>query len=194
MTNIVASALRSCLSLEEKALEAGLTRARLVWTEDIIYDLRSRIKCRLNTCHNYGTNFQCPPNLAEIETYIEMNRRYKLALLVQSQTDCESKVYDEAMEELMRRQSLNLLKTLVGLERTCFGLGFPYALASAGGSCKVCSPCKARLGEKACAHPELARPSMEAMGIDITATCNRAGYPSDFLPGRLLLTGILYVC
>lgn len=194
MTNQVAAALRACLALEEKALEAGFVRARLIWTQDIIYDLRSRIKCRLNTCGNYGTNFQCPPNLPDIETYMEMNRRYKLALLVQSQTDCESKVYDEAAERLVRQKSLELLKGLTALESASFRLGFPYALASAGGACKICDTCKARLGQTVCAHPELARPSMEAMGIDITATCQRAGYPADFLPGRLLLTGLLYLC
>lgn len=194
MTAEVSKALSGCLALEKKALEAGLTRACLIWTEDIIYDPRSRIKCRLNTCGNYGTNFQCPPSLPDIETYIDMNSRYKLALLAQSEEKCASEVYDEAMEKQAKAQGLNLLKALVGLERSCFGLGFPYALASAGGSCKICNPCKARLGEKACAHPELARPSMEAMGIDIAATCRRAGYSADFLPGRLLLTGLLYIC
>lgn len=192
MEYTVSDLLKNCLALEEKAA-TEYTRAKLIWAKDVIYDYRSRMKCSLNTCGHYGNNFMCPPKLEDVSFYRRMNESYRLAILVQDQEDWHSPHYDEAMEKKFKEMSVTSLKKLVKLENSAFGCGLPYALASAGGNCKLCDPCKARLGEPACAHPDLARPSMEAMGIDIAATCSRAGLPADFLPGRLLVTGLLYL-
>ena len=193
MEYTVTNQLTGCLRLAEKADES-YSRVRLIWAENVIFDMRSRIKCSLGTCRQYGNNFMCPPALQGIETYREMNGRYKLALLVQEEEAWAGTSYDAAMEKRFKALSTDNMRKLVALEKDAFSMGFPYALAAAGGSCKVCDPCKARLGEKACVHPELARPSMEAMGIDIHATCRHAGLPADFQPGRLLITGMLYLC
>ncbi|HIE08227.1 MAG TPA: hypothetical protein EYP65_00080, partial [Armatimonadetes bacterium] len=36
--------------------------------------------------------------------------------------------------------------------------------------------------EKGCRHPDLARPSMEACGIDVFKTAREAGFPIEVVP------------
>jgi len=77
------------------------------------------------------------------------------------------------------------LHELVNLgERTAFEEGFRFATGLIGGCCRLCDECEGVKPGGRCAHPYKARPSMEAMGIDVTATTEKAGlevpsYPID---------------
>jgi len=193
MSNTVKETLQKCLNIAEKALEMGYKRAELIWTKDIIFDPRTRVKCQQNTCTHYGQNFMCPPNLLPVEEYIKVNQSFHLALLVQNEEFLEPGKSPQEINSQFNKMSVNNRLNLVTLEQQAFRAGFPFAMSFAGGACKLCSPCKARLGESACCNPEKARPSMEAIGIDIAATCERASFPADFLPNRLLVTGLLYI-
>ena len=186
-------ALKACLSLEEAAQQMGYTRSQLIWTEQVVFDPRTLIKCQQNTCTHYGQNFMCPPNLPRFEQYLEMNRQFRIALLIQQETTLTAGLSSEEIDQQFKALSTANLKNVVKLEETAFRLGFLFAQSLAGGACKLCSPCKARLGEKNCCQPQNARPSMEAIGIDVTSTCERAGFPADFKPTRLLVTGMIYI-
>ena len=60
---------------------------------------------------------------------------------------------------------------VVKLEREAFLGGYYKAFGLASGCCSYCKDCSL----EACAHPDLARPSMEAVGIDVFATVKNAG-------------------
>jgi predicted metal-binding protein len=64
------------------------------------------------------------------------------------------------------------------LEAEAFGLGYRFAVALAGGDCVLCDVCVGPGGEP-CRHPFAARPSMEAVGIDVLATAEAAGLPIE---------------
>jgi predicted metal-binding protein len=193
MNSTAKNDLQGCISIEETALAMGYKRAQLIWTEDVIFDPRTRIKCQQNSCTHYGQNFMCPPNLPSIEQYLQVNQRFHLALLVQNEQQLEDGLSPQQIDDQFKTMSVQNMKNLVHLEQSAFRLGFVFALSAAGGACKLCTPCKARLGESVCCQPQIARPSMEAIGIDISETCRRAGFPADFLPNRLLVTGLLYI-
>jgi predicted metal-binding protein len=64
---------------------------------------------------------------------------------------------------------------MTDLERAAFKLGYRYAAAFSGGECVLCDECVGQGSGEACRHPFKARPSMEAVGIDVVATAEAAG-------------------
>jgi predicted metal-binding protein len=63
---------------------------------------------------------------------------------------------------------------MTSLEAEAFKLGYRFAAAFAGGECVLCPVC-AGVDDGVCRHPFEARPSMEAVGIDVIATARAAG-------------------
>ena len=60
------------------------------------------------------------------------------------------------------------------LEREAFRLGYRFAAAYAGGDCVLCEVCEG-IEDGVCRHPFEARPSAEAVGVDVIATARAAG-------------------
>jgi len=58
------------------------------------------------------------------------------------------------------------------IERESFKRGYYLSLGLVMGSCRLCEECDTK---KACEHPYEARPSMEAMGIDVFKTAKNSG-------------------
>jgi predicted metal-binding protein len=61
------------------------------------------------------------------------------------------------------------------LESAAFKRGLRFAAAFGGGDCKLCETCVGQGSDEPCRHPFEARPSMEALGIDVIATAANAG-------------------
>jgi predicted metal-binding protein len=66
------------------------------------------------------------------------------------------------------------------LEREAFLSGYYSAFAMVAGPCPLCDECNLDY----CRNPELARPSMEACGIDVYSTARRAGFNIHVLRSR----------
>jgi predicted metal-binding protein len=75
------------------------------------------------------------------------------------------------VERRLRRKGRRLLASL---ERELFLDGYYSAFAMSFGPCNLCATCDL---SSPCRHPEMARPSMEACGIDVYATARGAGFP-----------------
>jgi len=193
MTQTTQNDLQGCLALAASALQSGYRRAQLVWVRDVVFDPRTRIKCLQNTCTHYGRHFMCPPNLPGIEAYQDACDRFRIGLLVQDEINVLPGLSPAEIDQQFKIMSCRNLRHLAHLEQQAFRLGFSFTFSAGGGACKLCDPCQATLGADRCAHPDIARPSMEAIGIDVAATCDRAGLPSDFRPERLLVTGLLFI-
>lgn len=84
-------------------------------------------------------------------------------------------------------------RLMTALETEAFKLGYRFAAAFAGGDCALCPACVA-VDDGVCRHPFEARPSMEAVGIDVVATARAAGLDVE-LPAaeRACWTGLLLV-
>jgi len=82
---------------------------------------------------------------------------------------------------------------MTALEAEAFKMGYRFAAAFAGGDCVLCDVCAGATGGP-CKHPFEARPSMEAVGIDVVATAEAAGLvvelPADEHPRW---TGLLLI-
>jgi predicted metal-binding protein len=59
-----------------------------------------------------------------------------------------------------------------------------------GGNCQLCRTCAA-VEDKPCRHPEKARASLEAIGVDVIGLLERLGLDGRFHPDRITWTGCL---
>jgi predicted metal-binding protein len=79
-----------------------------------------------------------------------------------------------AYEARLRDSKNEFARIMTALEAEAFRMGYRFAAAFAGGDCVLCDVCAGVDGQP-CKHPFEARPSMEAVGIDVVATAEAAG-------------------
>ena len=81
---------------QEKAIELGATRAKIVLTDEIPVDERVTMKCQIPLCFGYGVSANCPPNTikpAELRTLLE---KYQWAVFFVKEIPSEVVVRDKA--------------------------------------------------------------------------------------------------
>ena len=122
-----------------------------------------RLKCQYG-CGAYGTCLTCPPYSPTPEYTRKMLGHYSKALIV---------VYDVPPEARERGRRRKMRKQIAALEREMFLDGHYKAFAMACGPCNLCKSCDPT---QPCKHEDIARPSMEACGIDVYATLANSGY------------------
>jgi predicted metal-binding protein/choline kinase len=151
--------------LEIFALNLGADTAVSIDTKSIVFDPRTRLLCF--NCGRYGKKQTCPPHIPDID-YQTIIQAYSNALLISVRMN----VSQEHNFETIREMSTNSLhKILLLLEKSAFRQNAYYATSFIGGSCKLC---QGECGEY-CRHPQAARIPMEAAGIDVIRTAEKAG-------------------
>ncbi|HEX3030616.1 MAG TPA: DUF2284 domain-containing protein, partial [Bacillota bacterium] len=167
--------------LVQEIVDYGATRARLMDANQVVIDPRVRLKCQVPVCDSYSFNLQCPPNcltVAEFTTYLA---RFSRVILVQLEGELLPPDQPEGRPLELERvyKPANDLHQLINrAESRAFTLGFRFAAGFIGGCCKLCPECVGPGGK--CRHPFRARPSMEAVGVDVYATSAQAGIPIRF--------------
>lgn len=152
-------------SLVQRALDLGALDARLIDTHSIVFDPRSYLKCRFG-CNRWGRFWTCPPHLnISPERFMEAFSRYSQALIIQTADPLKGQEVTLAIE----KEAMLVSKS-------------PFAFGMA-----LCVQCETCAYPEPCRFPHLARPSMDAYGIDIGATIAPLGFTVEFDPeGRLL--------
>ncbi|MCJ7610115.1 DUF2284 domain-containing protein [Candidatus Bathyarchaeota archaeon] len=141
-------------ALRLSVLGSGVEDARIISVKDVVVAEWPRWKCRFG-CPNYGKSLLCPPNSPTPDETRRLLKEYEYAILVKNDS------------------SKNDHPVLIELERRAFLSNLPKSLALGSGRCRLCNECNISGG---CVHPEQARPSMEACGIDVFSTALKAGY------------------
>lgn len=166
----------------KKAIELGADRALSITTDKIVVDERVRVKCRYPPCHGYGTSIMCPPHSMSPEETKKMLQLYKHALLIRVDVDPRDIAGLEAKKrKTYRPHTVKIHEIINQLEGDAFYRGYYLALGLKSGLCRLCSPtskhveCEA-LKTDICRFPLKARPSMEAIGIDVFATVSKVGW------------------
>ena len=170
------------------AVELGADDAKIIDSRDVVVDKRVRLKCAVPVCASYGRNLMCPPNLMSVDEFEEILALYEKALILQIEADYDSTDKSKARlskgtcEELETATNTSgwevKLHMLVNqIEALAFKEGFHLAAGLIGGDCALCHECVTPLSGEPCRRPFEARPSMEAMGIDVLETCRRVGLP-----------------
>jgi predicted metal-binding protein len=145
----------------DRAKELGALDAKLIRTDTVRTGAWVRMKCRFG-CDGYNTGCCCPPFTPTPRETQDVIDCYETALLVRC------------------KQLGQATRVVARLEREVFLAGYYKALAFGAGPCELCEECDTRQ----CRHPEEARPSMEACGIDVYATARANGFPIEVVRDR----------
>jgi predicted metal-binding protein len=141
-------------ALRLSAIENGAEGAKVIPVKDVVVAEWPRWKCRFG-CPNYGKSLMCPPNSPTPEETKRLLSEYEYAILAKH----DSSKHDHTL--------------LIELEHRAFLSNLPKSLVLVSGRCRLCTECNIN---GSCVHPEQARPSMEACGIDVFSTARNAGY------------------
>lgn len=141
----------------------------LVTPKEIPFSGEVRAACEANLCGRYGKCWTCPPGAGDWQALREEYRSYSEALVFSTCHPLEDSFDLEGMDA-GRAAHDALDEALLAFAKGAL-LG-RYVLLGAG-SCSRCPTCTYPAAP--CRHPELARRSMEACGIDVVALCRNLG-------------------
>ncbi|MFQ5841569.1 MAG: DUF2284 domain-containing protein [Thermodesulfobacteriota bacterium] len=163
--------------LVTSAIKQGATEAKIIPAREIVLDERVRLKCQVPLCNEFGNHLLCPPNSPSLAQFREVLKNYSKALLIQLRTprDRLSSKSEQGLKKAIYARANELHEIINGVERLAQELYFTFAAGFIGGACKLCTPCVGVASGRPCKHPFKARPSMEAVGIDVYLTAQKAG-------------------
>jgi predicted metal-binding protein len=147
----------------KKAEKLGASWAKLIHPKNVVTAEWVRLKCQYG-CGRYRTCLTCPPFSPTSEYTQKMLNHYSRALIL---------IYDLPSEPKERKLRRNMRTQIASLEREMFLDCYYKAFGMACGPCNLCKSCDVT---QPCKFEDLARPSMEACGIDVYATLANVGY------------------
>lgn len=129
-----------------------------------------RMKCRFG-CDNYGRFSSCPPAVPDVAECRAFFSGYSLAAVIRAEMA-------EPDHRERRRWAHEAHAGLVALERDVFLAGYEKAFVLVFATCRQCAAqCTARRED--CRLPYQARPTPEALAVDVFATARAVGYPIE---------------
>lgn len=192
-------------SYENKAREMGASQAAVIRADSIPVDERVTLKCQIPRCFGYGAGAHCPPNTLKPAELREHLTKYEWAVLFTVDVLSDVIVRNKATIKERVGAYQMVYKIVSSLESMAFYDGHYLAFGFGAGSCRhtfcgLQETCAAMEGKK-CRFSLLARPSMEAVGIDAFSLIAAQGweiYPigSGADPGCIpkgTLSGIIIV-
>jgi predicted metal-binding protein len=143
------------------AYDLGARHVRFITPNDVKLDPRCYLKCRYG-CEEWGRKWTCPsaPGIIPLDEFKAMLDQYHAIMLIHAPT-------------FVLNQEISF-----AIERQAYYDGHYFAFSLAG--CALCEPC---MYPEPCPYQYKARPSMQAMGIDVFATAHAQGLPLDTLVG-----------
>jgi predicted metal-binding protein len=140
----------------ELAKALGALGSAVTDVEEIVIDARTLLKCMYG-CSSWNHNWTCPsaPGALKPWEFERILKNYKKAILVR----CDNK-------ELSHKISFEI-------EKQAFIDGYYFAFSLS--DCSICSECS--YPDEPCRDPRRARPSMQAVGIDVFSTVRAQGLP-----------------
>ncbi len=188
------------LRLKKEAITLGARDIRIIPADVVPIEDEIIEMCSPTSCEQYGKSANCPPHVMTPEDARQWIRSYHSALIFK---------IDVSPSVLFSDQGLEIFKRIflisARLEEISVGEGHFFSKGLAAGSCKTvfCRdiPCDALIKDRKCRYPSLARPSMEALGINVFRLAKEVGWeihhilrksnpndiPSAMLAGLLLV-------
>ncbi|MBU4566575.1 MAG: DUF2284 domain-containing protein [Desulfarculus sp.] len=166
-------------NLRLQALELGADKAAIIDTSAISVSEAVTFKCLVPRCPNYASCANCPPHAPTPEEFRRVLAGFSKAILFNKRFAPEVMLSPD--QEAARTEAFRSIFELAAkLESAAFYAGHYLSFGLAAGSCRnvLCRDQKACavLESKACLFPALARPSMEAVGIDVFQLAALAGW------------------
>jgi predicted metal-binding protein len=189
----------------QECVGLGASMAQVIPADWVRIDERVRLKCSVSLCPNYDKSIHCPPHTPSTEFMKNALSRYAYAILFALEISPADHFSVRSIERRAAADWTRKCFEIVGtLETLAFGSGYYLAMGFGQGSCRkgLCGQNKCLVLEGgSCPYPLKARPSMEAVGIDVYGLVTRVGWeiypiyrsvnPAEVR--RALSVGILFV-
>jgi predicted metal-binding protein len=184
--------------LAKLALEMGAADAKVIHADKVVVEDRVVLKCKVG-CSNYGKTLSCPPYTPTAEEFRKIVAEYKYAVFMKftskaaanpeilknlNTAESDSTVTKEVKEGVAKfwanwkEDKKTMLQAVVDLEKAAMKEGYSLAVAFVSGTCQLCEKCNTQT--KICVHPELARWSEDAVGVNVKKTAANAGIEVKF--------------
>lgn len=175
---MVPDAIRKAIEeLTELAVKEGAEKAFIKYIpadKIVVAGSWVRWKCMFG-CSNYGNSLCCPPFIPSPEATAKLIKQYTHGVLIGFRGTTEN----------ILKHHRNMNKVLYKLEKAAFFKGFVKAVSFAAGTCLFCKKCiiqeeelkgvPSEIARRYCRHKNKARPSLEAVGIDVFSTVANVG-------------------
>ena len=147
--------------------EKGYSDYKWIDPQKIMVAQWVRMKCQFG-CGLYGRGGACPPNTPSVPECELFFAEYSDAVILH---------FEGTMDKPEDRHawSRKINAELVKLEREVFLAGYERAFLLFMDSCSFCEECTG--DRRTCKEPRMARPSPEAMAVDVYSTVRRFGFP-----------------
>ena len=153
------------ISFTEVAKSLGFSGAGRMAAKDIVLSREFRDACAANRCGVYGKCYMCLPDIGDIDVLMAKVHAFSDALLLQTVSPLEDSYDFEGMVAAGKKHA-RLTRELWGKLRTVLP-GESICLSKGG--CGFCKECAKVTGEP-CRFPEEALSSLEAYGVNVSAT------------------------
>ena len=180
--------------LKEKATKIGASDATIIDTAIIPIEDAIIEYCKKPLCASYGKSAHCPPHAPKPAEARKLLKSFQKALLFKLGVAAKVLMTDESNEAFRKTYEI-----ASELEAAAQKAGFVRTKGLAAGSCLpvFCKKNKCQVVEegKKCRFPSLARPSMEAVGINVFKLVQDVGWEiqpitrdtdPDSIPGGIL--------
>jgi predicted metal-binding protein len=180
------------------ALENGAADAKIISTTKVVVEDRVVLKCKVG-CNHYGKTLACPPYTPSAEEFRKIVSEYSYAMFMKFKSEAEAE--PEVLKKLMvaetdptipkeikekaakfwadwKGDKRKMLQSVVDLEKAAMNKGYSLAIAFVSGHCQLCEKCNTET--KICTHPNLARWSEDAVGVNVKKTAANAGIEVTF--------------
>ncbi len=184
--------------LTKLAIENGAADAKIIPTSKVVVEDRVVLKCKVG-CNHYGKTLACPPYTPSAEEFRKIVNEYSYAMFMKYKSTAEAE--PEVLKKLMvaetdpnvskeikekaakfwadwKDDKRKMLQSVVDLEKAAMNKGYSLAIAFVSGHCQLCEKCNTET--KICAHPNLARLSEDAVGVNVKKTAANAGIEVTF--------------
>jgi len=184
--------------LVKLALENGAADAKIIPANKVVVEDRVVLKCKLG-CTHYGKTLACPPYTPSAEEFRKIVSEYSYVLFMKFKSKAEAD--PEVLKKLMvaetdptvpkevkekaakfwadwKDDKRKMLQAVVDLEKAAMSKGYSLAIAFVSGHCQLCEKCN--IETRICVHPNLARWSEDAVGVNVRKTANNAGIQVSF--------------
>ena len=169
--------LSSCIKkLSQRAIDFGASDAKVIPLDLIAIEDEVLEMCKKPHCDGYGKSINCPPHTMKPEEFREFVKQYGHAVVFK---------IDVSIEDMMsekRNDAFRMIYEIASrLETVAQDKGLEHSRGFAAGSCKpvFCRAhkvCQALSNMNSCRNPSSARPSMEAVGINVVKLIRDAGW------------------
>ncbi len=150
--------------LLELAAGCGFDHVGMLNVPALKFEPAVRDMCAADKCRSYGKCWTCPPHCGTLEDFAARAAQYHRGVIVQTTGQLED---DYDVETMMAAEVLQKERFRALTEQ--MRAVFPGCMPLSAGACSVCKTCACP--DAPCRFPELAIPSMEASGLNVSATC-----------------------